>query len=60
MMEEIWERVKFILLEQGLAATPYLVAQCEANKGKFKTSVREYRLATEEDCLIALKKALDS
>lgn len=46
--------LKFFLLEKGIAATPYLVSACEANRGRFRTPVREYHIATNEELNQAL------
>lgn len=50
--------MKWSLLNKGLAATPYLVEQCKKNKGTFSSSVREYRLPTNEETLEALVQAM--
>lgn len=36
--------LKFCLLEEGIAATPYLIFSCKENHGAFKIAVREYTL----------------
>ena len=52
-------RMKWILLDQGLAATGHLVAECKKNKGKFHSGIREYRLPTQEEVLGALLRSMN-
>ena len=46
---DVWIRVKWILLDKGIAATGYLQEQCRSNKGEWTTPVRTYKLLSDED-----------
>jgi hypothetical protein len=52
-------RVKWILLNKGLAATSYLVQRVEENRGKFKNNVREYQLPTKLEIEEAYEQAFE-
>lgn len=55
---DICIRVKWLLLDKGLAATGYLVEKVKANRGTFTSPVRTYRLPTEDEVTDALLEAI--
>lgn len=55
---DIGTRAKWILLDQGLAATPSLVHSVRENRGSFTSAVRTYRMPTREEYVQALIRAM--
>jgi hypothetical protein len=51
-------RMKWLLLEKGLAATDYLIKACETHRGEFTSPVRKYRLPNSEEVMEAFLEAL--
>jgi len=59
---DVLMRVKWILLDKSLAATPWLVEQVKAHRGTFvsPTNGKIYRLPTAEEVAEAFKEAYAS
>ena len=57
-MFDVGMRMKWLLLNRGLAATDYLIQQCQAHKGTFTSPVRTYRVPTEAEVLETSTEAL--
>lgn len=56
--DQIFTSAGFILMEKGLASTAFLLTKCQENKGKFKTSVREYHLPSAQNVIEAIQEAV--